>query len=104
MEIEHNHLTDRITFNKMILKNNLNEEIDSLPNKFLGNAKDIYNKALSKSQSNLNISFDSVKDSIYKKLNADVPCIQISVEDIPNNFESFITVENKIIYCLKINF
>ena len=39
----------------MILKKNINEEINSLTNKFLGKAKDIYKKALSKSQSNLNI-------------------------------------------------
>ena len=34
----------------MILKNNINKEINSMPNKFLGKAKDIYKKALSKSQ------------------------------------------------------
>lgn len=39
--MEHNHLSGRIIFNKMILKNNLNEEINSLPNKFIVNAKDI---------------------------------------------------------------
>ena len=66
-----------------------------MSNKFLGKARDIYNKALSKSKSNLNISFNQVKDSIYKKLNAETPPIPNSVEEIPNNFESFTTVEGK---------
>ena len=48
-------------YNKMILKNNINKEINSLPNKSLGKEKDIYN-SLSKSHSNLNISFNAVKD------------------------------------------
>ena len=66
-----------------------------MPNKYLGKARDVYNKALSKSKSNLNISFNAVKDAIYKKLNAEAPPIPNSVEEIPNNFEGFTTVENK---------
>ena len=38
-ESEHNHLSDRIEFNKMILKNNINDELKSLPNNILQKLK-----------------------------------------------------------------
>ena len=94
-ESEHNHLSDRIEFNKMILKNNINQELKSLPNKYIAKAKDIYNNALSKSNSKLNLSFDSVKYGIYKKIHADEPPIAKEVKDIPNDYEAFTTKDNK---------
>jgi hypothetical protein len=92
---EHNHLSDRIEFNKMILKNNINQELNLLPNKSFAKAKNIYEKALSKSNSKLNLSFDSVKYGIYKKIHADEPPIAKEVKDIPNDFEAFTTNDNK---------
>ena len=49
----------------MNLKHNINEELNSIPNKYSAKAKDIYNNALAKSNSNLNLSFDSVKYGFY---------------------------------------
>ncbi len=52
---------------------------------------------------NLNISFNVVKDYINKKLNANASPLLNSVEEIPNNLESFTTVENKKNLMLNIN-
>ncbi len=34
LDTEHNHLSDSITYNKMILKNNIKEKINSFHNNF----------------------------------------------------------------------
>ena len=55
----------------------------------------IYKDAISNNNSNLIPSFNSIKGSIYREINKDIPPKPEKVEDIPDSFPGFKTNENK---------
>ena len=92
----HNHLTDRIEFQRKRFKSEIKIKIISNNNPFLLNPKKVYGETSANVNSNLAPSYNSIKSGIYRQINKNIPREPENIEDIPDNFPGFQTNENKI--------
>ena len=92
----HNHLTDRIEFQRKRVKSEIKKKINSNNNPFLLNPKKVYDEALAKENSSLVPSYNSIKSGIYRQINKNIPKEPENIEDIPDDFPGFKTNEDKI--------
>ena len=92
---EHNHLPDKLQFQRKRTKSEIKVKINNTANFYLCNAGQIYKEVVVNSDSNLLPAFNSIKSAIYRQINKDIPPEPNNVEDIPDDFPGFITYDNK---------